>query len=149
VRSKAENCLAEVSDNAAFFHFDGWLVVASFDPRDNVDDWGGYCGSAGPGSDRTIPSRLSSGCLLNLHPRRDRYVFGASGRGRDVWRSYKYGDAFGSDDEPQFRFCPPPQATPKQVMPILSEFLDKNPNALKFDIRDVMNYVGRLNWPCR
>jgi Ssp1 endopeptidase immunity protein Rap1a len=49
----------------------------------------------------------------------------------------------------QFRFCPPQQATPKQVMPILLEFLDKNPAALKLDIRDVMNYVGRLTWPCK
>lgn len=49
----------------------------------------------------------------------------------------------------QFRFCPPQQATPKQVMPILLEFLDKNSAALKLDIRDVMNYVGRLTWPCK
>jgi hypothetical protein len=33
------------------------------------------------------------------HPRHDKYVFGASGRERDVWRGYKYGAAFGSDDE--------------------------------------------------
>jgi hypothetical protein len=35
----------------------------------------------------------------------------------------------------QFRFCPPQQATPQQVIPILLEFLDKN--------------VGRLTWPCK
>jgi len=56
---------------------------------------------------------------------------------------------FGPMMNDQFRFCPPPQATPKQIMPILLEFLDKNPLALKLDIRDVMNYVGRLSWPCK
>lgn len=56
---------------------------------------------------------------------------------------------FGPMMNNQFRFCPPPQATPKQVIPLLLEFLDKNPAALKLDIRDVMNYVGRLNWPCK
>jgi hypothetical protein len=42
----------------------------------------------------------------------------------------------------QFRFCPPPQATPKQIIPILLEFLDNNPVALKFDIRDVYELCG-------
>jgi hypothetical protein len=56
---------------------------------------------------------------------------------------------FGPIMNDQFRFCPPQQATPKRVIPILLEFLEKDPAALKSDIRDVMNYVGRLNWPCK
>lgn len=48
----------------------------------------------------------------------------------------------------QFRFCPPPEATPTQVIPIVLKFLDQNSAALKMDIRDVANYVGRLTWPC-
>ena len=56
---------------------------------------------------------------------------------------------FGPIMNGQFRFCPPQEATPKRVIPILLEFLDKNPDFLKADIRDVMNYVGRLNWPCK
>jgi hypothetical protein len=48
----------------------------------------------------------------------------------------------------KFRFCPPPQKTLKEIIPVLLDFLDKNPAALKLDIRDVANYVGRLNWPC-
>jgi hypothetical protein len=56
---------------------------------------------------------------------------------------------FGPMMNDQFRFCPPQQATPQQIIPILLEFLDKNPAALKLDIRDVMNYVGREKWPCK
>jgi hypothetical protein len=49
----------------------------------------------------------------------------------------------------QFRFCPPPAATPQQIIPIVVKFIDDNPKALNLDIRDVANYVGRLTWPCR
>jgi hypothetical protein len=49
----------------------------------------------------------------------------------------------------QFRFCPPPEATPTEVIPLVLKFLDENPAAQKLDIRDLANYVGRLTWPCK
>jgi hypothetical protein len=49
----------------------------------------------------------------------------------------------------KFRFCPPPSTTPEQVIPILLEFIEKNPQVLPYDIRDIANYVGRLQWPCQ
>jgi len=55
---------------------------------------------------------------------------------------------FGRQMSEQFRFCPPPEATPQQIIPIVLKFLDDNPKALDLDIRDVANYVGRLTWPC-
>jgi len=55
---------------------------------------------------------------------------------------------FGRHMSEQFRFCPPPEATPQQIIPIVLKFLDDNPKALDLDIRDVANYVGRLTWPC-
>ena len=54
---------------------------------------------------------------------------------------------FGRQMSEQFRFCPPPEATPQQVIPIVLKFPDDNPKALDLDIRDVANYVGRLTWP--
>src|SRR5262249_8278635 len=48
---------------------------------------------------------------------------------------------FGPQMNEQFRFCPPPQITPKQVIPILLKFLGENPKALSLDIRDAANYV--------
>lgn len=48
----------------------------------------------------------------------------------------------------QFRFCAPPSLTPEIVIPILLDFVDNNPRYLEYDIRDVVNYFGRVNWPC-
>ena len=64
----------------------------------------------------------------------------APGRSPRLWR-------FGRQMSEQFRFCPPPEATPQQVIPIVLKFPDDNPKALDLDIRDVANYVGRLTWP--
>lgn len=48
-----------------------------------------------------------------------------------------------------FRFCPPPEASLKEIMPLVIDYIDKNPKTLSLDIRDVANYVGRLSWPCK
>lgn len=49
----------------------------------------------------------------------------------------------------QFRFCPPANLDPKIFIPILSTFVEQNTNALDVDIRDLVNYVARINYPCR
>jgi hypothetical protein len=49
----------------------------------------------------------------------------------------------------QFRFCPPPEVTVQQVIPVVWKFIKENPQAEDLDIRDVANNVGRLTSPCR
>jgi hypothetical protein len=49
----------------------------------------------------------------------------------------------------QFKFCPPTNLDPKTFIPILSTFVEQNFNALDVDIRDLVNYVARINYPCR
>lgn len=56
--------------------------------------------------------------------------------------------AFGPMMNEQFRFCPPAGITLREAIPILLRYLDDNPEALKSDLRQVANYVGRLTWPC-
>jgi hypothetical protein len=56
---------------------------------------------------------------------------------------------FGPQMSEKFRFCPPPEGTLQQFIPVVLKFLDDNPKALDLDIRDVANYVGRLTWPCK
>ena len=56
---------------------------------------------------------------------------------------------FGPMMNDQFKFCPPPGITPEMVIPILLKFLDKNPKAVDYDLRDLANYVGRVTWPCK
>jgi hypothetical protein len=48
----------------------------------------------------------------------------------------------------QYRFCPPPGANLKQVVPILLKCLDDHPVLLDYDLRDVINAMGRATWPC-
>jgi hypothetical protein len=49
----------------------------------------------------------------------------------------------------QFRFCAPANLNLRTFMPILSNFVAQNPAALDLDLRDVVNYVARINYPCR
>jgi|SRR6516162_2647992 hypothetical protein len=56
---------------------------------------------------------------------------------------------FGPVMNDKFRFCPPPEMTLTQAIPIVLKYLDDNPKALNFDLRDVANYVGRVTWPCK
>lgn len=48
----------------------------------------------------------------------------------------------------QYKFCPPSESTPQDIVPAILDFVDKNPKLLPYDIRDVANYVGRQRWPC-
>ena len=56
---------------------------------------------------------------------------------------------FGPMMNDKFRFCPPPGITPTEAIPIVLKYLDANPKALNFDLRDLANYVGRVTWPCK
>jgi Rap1a immunity proteins len=49
----------------------------------------------------------------------------------------------------QFRFCPPPGISTEQAIPILMKYLDQNPDALKYDMRNVANAVFHRVWPCQ
>ena len=56
---------------------------------------------------------------------------------------------FGPQMNDKFRFCPPASSAPEDMIPALLDFIDKNPQVLPYDIRDIANYVGRLQWPCQ
>lgn len=56
---------------------------------------------------------------------------------------------FGPQMNDQFKFCPPASATPEDIIPFILQFVEDNPQALPYDIRDVANYVGRQQWPCK
>lgn len=48
----------------------------------------------------------------------------------------------------KFRFCPNPQGTIQQAMPVLLKFIEENPTMLKYDIRDVANFAFRQFHRC-
>ena len=92
-------------------------------------------------------SNLRDACISSIDNSRTYFVDKAAAEGAcGAAISTVFRFAYAMND--QYRFCPPPSITNQQVIPIIIKFIDNNPKALTMDIRDVANYVGRLNYPC-
>jgi hypothetical protein len=56
---------------------------------------------------------------------------------------------FGASMGQSYRFCPPSDAAPKDIIPVMIDIVSKNPQLQDADVRDLANYAGRTRWPCR